>query len=108
MFSIFSDGKLRWKSKQFGDNSGSVFNYAVPPSLHPNKLVYFINTNSSALFALSTKDGSLVKSYNITHELFYYVQPPIVVGSKVLYLTRFGVSPYTECHALVEVLQLRL
>ncbi len=112
MFSVFPNGNIRWKSKFFGNNPNPweiPVTVAITPSLHPDDRVYFINSNHTTLFALATKDGSLVKSFNITHQDFYYVQLPIVVGKKFLYLLRFSIDgfPYYG-PMLLEVLPFKL
>ena len=107
MFSVFPSGNIRWKSKLFGNIPDKV-HYANTPSIHPDGHVYFINSNYSTLFVLSTEDGSVVKSYNITCQYLdcVYTQPPIIVGSVFLYLTRLSLYMYPS-FLRVEVLSLK-
>lgn len=84
MFSLNSNGSLRWQSKKFGNSTlGSV----TPPSIHPDGNAYFIHQNGTVVYCLATKDGSLDKTYS-TPRLGYF-EPPVLVGSKFMYLTGF-------------------
>ena len=42
------------------------------------------NNATIQVLALSTKDGSLHKKYNIRQT--YYIEPPILLGRRVMYL----------------------
>ena len=84
MFSLNTDGSLRWQSDKFGNSTlGSV----TPPSIHPEGLVYFIHQNGTVVYCLATKDGSVSKTY-VVPKLGYF-EPPILVGSKFMYTVGF-------------------
>lgn len=75
---------MRWLSNKFGNSTlGSV----TPPSIHPDGFVYFIHQNGTVVYRLATKDGSLNKTYSVP-ELGYF-EPPILVGSKFVYVVGF-------------------
>lgn len=84
MFSLNTDGSLRWLSKKFGNSTlGSV----TPPSIHPEGIVFFIHQNGTVVYCLATKDGSLSKSYGVPK--LGYFEPPLLVGSKFMYIVGF-------------------
>ncbi len=90
MFSLHSDGVLRWQSSKFGNSTlGSI----TPPSVHPDGHAYFIHQNGTVAYRLATKDGTLDKMYNIPR--LGYFEPPIIVGSKFMYLIGFAGNAVT-------------
>ena len=89
-----SKGILLWKSKPFGeDGYRSDTLFKLSPSIHLDKnVIVFIDTSSTYIYALSSKDGSLQGSSNIT-ELTGSdgcVEPPILVGDAVYLVKAHG------------------
>ena len=87
-FAVNSKGSLIWKSKTLFDNKGYPFDlwYKLSPAIHLDReLVIFINTESTFVYVLSSKDGSLQGFLNITDLPGYNgcVEPPILVGDAV-------------------------
>ena len=90
MFSLTSNGSLRWLSNKFGHSTlGSV----TPPSVHPHGYTYFIHQNGTVVYRLLTKDGTLDKAY-VVPELGYF-EPPILVGTQFMFLIGFNGNAVT-------------
>ena len=92
VFSIFPNGSLRWISPATANAASTRI---LSPSIHPDGYVYYFhnvvdheNNATIQVLALSTKDGSLHKKYNIRQT--YYIEPPILLGRRVMYLV--GIS----------------
>ena len=87
-FAVDSKGNLIWKSKTLFDNKGYPFDslLKLSPAIHLDReLIIFINTESTFVYVLSSKDGSLQGSSNITDlpGRNGCVEPPILVGDAV-------------------------
>ena len=87
-FAVDSRGSLIWKSKTSFDDKGYPFDslFKLSPAIHLDReLIIFINTESTFVYALSSKDGSLQGFLNITDLPGYNgcVEPPILVGDAV-------------------------
>ena len=44
------------------------------------------NDVTRQVLALSTRDGSLHKKYDVLQQYYMYIEPPILLGSEVMYL----------------------
>ena len=87
-FAVNSKGSLMWKSKTSFDDKGYPFDspLKLSPAIHLDReLIIFINTESTFVYVLSSKDGTLQGFLNITDLPGYNgcVQPPILVGDAV-------------------------
>ena len=65
----------------------------TPPSIHPDGYTYFIHQNGTVVYRLLTKDGTLDKTYSVPQ--LGYFEPPIIVGTKFMYLIGFNGSAVT-------------
>ena len=90
MFSIFPNGSLRWITPATANASSDRI---ISPSIHPDGYVYYVysvvdhdNEVTRQVLALSTRDGSLHKKYNVLQRYYMYIEPPILLGSEVMYL----------------------
>lgn len=84
MFSLNSKGKKRWASPIFGSKKNNTCG-GWSPSLHPKGYVYFIHSNKTVMFSLSTADGSVANIYKGSTNTSQFTYPPILVGEKFMY-----------------------
>lgn len=82
------NGKLRWRSSLYGYED---LPQHLPVSIHPDGTIYYVTINQTSILALSSQDGSLIKSYTGRRDVSIN-QPPILVGN---YMYIVGVAPYT-------------
>ena len=82
---MYPNGTLRWISDAIGN---STLNSVNSPSVHPGGYIYFIHNDDSKVVALSAKDGSLHKAYDIAEPLGF-LEPPILLGNQMMYLIGF-------------------
>jgi outer membrane protein assembly factor BamB len=85
MYSVDSKGNKRWISAMFGKDKLNTC-MGLPPSIDPKGYVYFIHSNNSAMYSLSTADGSVVSAYHVGSNTTEYSHPPILLGEKLIYL----------------------
>ena len=65
------DGKLRWHSAVYGYQDLPSH---LPVSIHPDGTVYYVTINQTSILALSSQDGSLIKSYSqFNKEMFVVI-----------------------------------
>ena len=83
------DGKLRWRSAVYGYQDLPSH---LPVSIHPDGTVYYITINQTSILALSSQDGSLIKSYTGRKDVSI-IQPPILVGNDYMYIV--GIAPHS-------------
>ena len=100
-FIVDSKRSLVWKSKTLFDDESYPFDLylKLSPVIHLNReLVIFINTESTFVYALSSKDGSLQVSFNITDLPGYNgcMATPIFMGDAV-YLIKAKSGYYISC-----------
>ena len=84
-YSIYPNGTLRWISNAIGNGT---LNSVNSPSVHPAGHIYFIHNDDTKVVALSAKDGSLHKVYDITEQLGF-LEPPVLLGDQMMYLLGF-------------------
>ena len=91
---MYSNGTLRWNSKLFGEKgyrSDALFK--LSPSIHLDRnVIVFVDTDSTHIYALSSKDGSLQGSANITGLTGSNgcIEPPLLVGDAVYLVKAHG------------------
>ena len=83
VYSVDANGNKRWSSKIFGSETYNTCD-AYNPSIHPSGYVYFVHSKNTEMYALSTKDGSLVSTYTAEDRIF--ISPPALVGKELLYV----------------------
>lgn len=89
MFSVTQDGKLRWQSAVYGYQSLPPH---IPVSIHPDGTLFYVTINQTTILALSSRDGSFIKSYTVSSDITIN-QPPILVGDKYMYIV--GMAPHS-------------
>ena len=85
MYSVDKGGNKRWVSSMYDKGKLNTCE-GLPPSLDPKGFAYFIHSNHSVMFTLSTADGSFVNSYKVGTNTTEFNHPPILVGEKFIYL----------------------
>ena len=82
IFSVYSNGSLRWKSKVFGKQELPPH---INPAIHPDGTIFYVTMNGTTIIAFSALDGTIIKSYSGREDV-ETVQPPILVGDKYMYI----------------------
>ena len=82
IFSVTSDGSFRWRSAVYGNEELPPH---IPVSIHPDGTLYYVTINQSSILALSSQDGSLLKTYS-SRSGISIDQPPILVGNDYMYI----------------------
>ena len=85
VYSIDSKGNKRWFSSIFGKEKNNTCG-SWSPSLHPKGFVYFIHSNKTVMYSLSTTDGSVASIYKGSTNTTQFTYPPILVGEKFFYV----------------------
>lgn len=67
----------------------------IPTSIHPDGTLFYVHFNQSSVLALSSQDGSLIKSYSSKADVAIN-QPPILVGDKYMYIV--GLAPHSTAY----------
>lgn len=82
VFSVTSNGNLRWRSDIYGTQELPPH---LPVSIDPDGTIFYVTINQTNVLALSSQDGSLLKSYTSRPGTIIN-QPPILVGNNYMYI----------------------
>lgn len=82
IFSVYSNGSLRWKSKVFGKQELPPH---INPAIHPDGTIFYVTINGTTIVTFSAVDGTIIKTYSGREDV-EMVQPPILVGDKYMYI----------------------